>query len=295
MTVTFGNLGVWSQIDTMSAVEATKFAQQLEEWGYGSLWIPEAVGRDPFAIIGYLAAHTDKLVLATGIANIYARDPMAANAILKTLTEIAPDRFVLGLGVSHAPLVTDIRGHDYKKPVTSMRNYLEAMKASLYLGPEADSEPKFVLAALRKNMLKLAAEQANGVHPYFVPPEHTAKARKIIGPDAWLCPEQAILLEAEPEKARKVAREHMATYLALPNYCNNLRELGFSEQDLADGGSDKLVDAIVGWGDEEAIRKRIQEHWDAGADHVCIQALRTDGEQGSDMALLELLAPGLQT
>ena len=292
MTTNIGKLGVWTFVDAMPAPEVAAFARRLEDWGYGALWLPEAVGREPFGLIGYLAAHTESLVFATGIANIYARDAMTMNAIHKTLAEIAPGRFVLGMGVSHAPLVSDIRGHAYGKPVTTMRNYLEAMEQALFLSVPPEQEAPIVLAALRTNMLKLAAEKTRGAHPYFVPPEHTAKARDTLGSEAWLCPEQMVLLETDADNARRVARKHMATYIDLPNYRNNLLELDFTEDDFADGGSDKLVDAIVAWGDEDAIRQRIQAHRDAGADHVCIQPFRPDGEMGPHEETLELLAPG---
>lgn len=291
MTTELGKLGVWAFIDTMSAPEAAKFAQQLEQWGYSALWIPEAVGRDPFSIISYLAAHTKKLIFATGIANIYARDPMAMNAIHQTVSELAPGRFVLGLGVSHAPLVKDIRGHEYQKPVTTMKNYLASMESALYMAATAPEPAPILLGALRQNMLKLSSGQASGAHPYFVPPAHTAWAREILGPEAWLCPEQMLVLEADADKARGIARSHMATYTGLDNYKNNLKQFGFEEADFEDNGSDKLVDAIVGWGDEQALKNRIQAHWDAGANHVCIQALQEDVEKGPDLALLELLAP----
>ena len=213
------------------------------------------------------------------------------NAIHKTLSELIPDRFILGMGVSHAPLVADIRGHDYKKPVSTMRNYIDGMGSSLFMSTEAVEPAPIVLAALRTNMLKLAAEKVSGAHPYFVPPEHTARARETMGDNALLCPEQMVLLESDPEKARAIARQHMATYIDLPNYRNNLLEFDFSTEDFENGGSDKLVDAIVAWGSEEDIRARIQAHWDAGADHVCIQPFRPDGEMGPDEKLLELLAP----
>ncbi|MBP8927162.1 MAG: LLM class flavin-dependent oxidoreductase, partial [Pseudomonadales bacterium] len=203
MTTQIGGLGVWSFIDNQSATEAATFAQRLEGWGYSALWVPEAVGRDPFAIIAWLAAHTRTLVLATGIANIYARDPMTMNSIRKTLAEMAPGRFVMGLGVSHAHLVHKVRGHEYSnKPVATMRAYLEGMEKALYLGPEPATQAPIVLAALRRNMLQLAAEKTRGAHPYFVPPEHTARARELLGPEAWLSPEQMILLETDASKAR---------------------------------------------------------------------------------------------
>lgn len=292
MATDIGRLGVWSFIDNFSAPEAAAFAQQLETWGYSALWIPEAVNRDPFAIIGYLAAKTSKLIFATGIANIYARDPMTMKAIRKTLAELAPGRIVIGLGVSHAHLVHKVRGHEYSnKPVATMRAYLDGMEKALYMGKEPAEEAPIVLAALRQNMLKLAAEKTRGAHPYFVTPEHTARARATMGPDAWLCPEQMVLLETDQVNARAVARKHMGIYLGLPNYQNNLREYGFTDEDFANGGSDRVVDAIVAWGDEAAIRARIKAHHDAGATHVCIQPFRPDGETGADLRVLELLAP----
>ncbi len=286
-----GRLGVWTWTDGMPPDELAAFAGRLEEWGYSALWIPEAVGRDPFAFLGYLAAKTEKLVLATGIANIYARDPMTLKAIHKTLAEIAPGRFVLGIGVSHEHLVARVRGHTYGKPVTTMREHLDAMDAALYLGKNPAEEAPIVLAALRDRMLRLAAERTRGAHPYFVPPAHTARARKVMGPDAWLCTEQMVLLETDASKARQIARENIKVYLGLPNYQNNLRQFGFGDADFADGGSDRLVDAIVAWGDEKAIRDRVQAHHDAGATHVCIQPFRADGGPGPDLQLLELLAP----
>ena len=287
----FGRLGVWTWLDTMSAAEAAEFAARIEELGYSMLWIPEAVGRDPFSILGYLAARTSKLVLATGIANIYARDAMTMRAIQHTLAEASGGRFVLGLGVSHAPMVSGIRGHEYGKPVTTMRSYLGAMEKALYMGPKAGEEAPIVLAALRRNMLRLAAEKTSGAHPYFVPPEHTARAREILGKGPILAPEQMVLLETDASRAREIARANMRTYLGLPNYRKSLLSLGFSESDLSGGGSDRLVDAIVAWGDEKAIAERIQAHRDAGADHVCIQPFRPDGKPGPDLRILEALAP----
>lgn len=291
MATHLGKLGVWAFIDSMTAPEAVRFAQRVEAWGYSALWIPEAVGRDPFSIISYLAAHTKTLVFATGIANIYARDPMAMNAIHKTVSELAPERFVLGLGVSHAPLVKDIRGHAYQKPVSTMRAYLQSMQNALYMGPNSPEPAPIVLGALRENMLRLSAEKAAGAHPYFVPPEHTAWARNILGPDALLCPEQMVLRENDADKARRIARAHTTTYTGLDNYKNNLKQFGFVESDFDNGGSDKLVDAIVAWGDEQALQSRIKAHWQAGANHVCIQALADEVQRGPDLAALEMLAP----
>jgi probable F420-dependent oxidoreductase len=291
MSTEIGHLGVWTWLDGQTATEAADFAGKLESWGYSALWIPEAVGRDPFAFIGYLAGQTEKLVLATGIANIYARDPMTLKAIHKTTSELAPGRFVLGIGVSHEHLVSKVRGHTYGKPLTAMKNQLDAMESALYMGKQPEEDAPIVLAALRDKMLGLAAERTRGAHPYFVPPEHTAHAREVMGADAWLCPEQMVLLETDPTKARDIARKNMQVYTGLPNYQNNLRQFGFTDADFADGGSDKLVDAIVAWGDEKAIADRIRAHHDAGANHVCIQPFRADGAPGPDLRILEALAP----
>jgi probable F420-dependent oxidoreductase len=285
-----GKIGVWTWLDNLSANETAEFAKRVEGWGYSALWIPEAVGRDPFALIGYLAARTERLILATGIANIYARDPMATKAIWKTVSELAPNRFILGLGVSHQHLVQGPRGHEYGKPLTSMRNYLEAMEKALYMGPEPEQDAPIVLGALRDKMLQLSATAAQGAHPYLVTPEHTKRARSVIGPDALLCPEQMVLAETNEANARKVARANLKVYIGLPNYQNNLRQFGFGDADFADGGSDRLVDALVCWGEPEKIADHIQSHLDAGANHVCIQAYRADGSPGADEALLETLA-----
>ena len=292
MTTEIGRLGVWAWLDTFRGPEAAEFANQLEGWGYSALWLPEAVGRDPFSVIAYLAGQTEKLVFATGIANIYARDPMTMKAIHKTLAGLAPRRFVLGIGVSHAHLVTGVRGHEYKAPVPAMRAYLEAMEKALYAGAQPEEEAPIVLAALREKMLRLSAKRTRGAHPYFVPPEHTARARETLGKDAWLCPEQMVLLEGDASKAREIARGNIKIYLGLPNYQNNLRELGFDDGDFADGGSDRLVDAVVAWGSEQQIADRIRAHHEAGADHVCIQPFRNDGGMGPDLRILEALAPG---
>ena len=287
-----GKLGVWTFLDAMAADEAATFTRRVEAWGYSALWIPEAVGRDPFAFLGYLAARTEKVLLATGIANIYARDAMTMRASQKTLTELSGGRFLLGLGVSHQHLVTGLRHHEYQKPVPAMSGYLDAMKSAFYVGPAASEDPPIVLAALRPAMLRLVREKARGAHPYFTTPDHTARARKILGPDCWLAPEQKVLLETDADKARALARAAMQIYLGLPNYQNNLKWLGFNDDDIGNGGSDRLVDAIVAWGDEAAILRRIRAHHDAGADHVCIQPLRPDGLPGPDLRALEALAPG---
>jgi probable F420-dependent oxidoreductase len=285
-----GKIGVWTWLDGQSALEAAALTQRAEGWGYSALWIPEAVGRDPFSLIGYLAARSERMILATGIANIYARDPMTMKAIWKTCSELAPDRFILGLGVSHAHLVSKVRGHTYEKPLTTMRNYLEAMKGALYMGKEPEHDAPIVIGALRDKMLKLSATEGAGAHPYLVTPDHTKRARDVMGADALLCPEQMVLCETDATKAREIARANLKTYIGLPNYQNNLKQFGFGDADFADGGSDTLVDALVCWGEPEKIAAHIQAHLDAGANHVCIQAFRNDGVPSPDEKLLETLA-----
>jgi probable F420-dependent oxidoreductase len=285
-------LGLWFFLDGMSAPQSAQFAKKTEKLGYGALWIPEAVGRDPFAHSAYLLNNTERLVLATGIANIYARDAIAMVAGANTVGELSGGRFLLGIGVSHAPLVTGFRGHDSSKPYSYMREYLSKMKSARYFGPKPKEEVPIVLAALHPKMLQLSATEARGTHTYFVPPEHTAKARAAIGPNAWICAAQAIVLETDAAKARKAAREYMKTYVPrLPNYTNNLKALGWADAEFADGCSDRLVDAIVAWGTESKIRDRIDAHLKAGANHVCILPLSADNPAMLDERAMEALAP----
>ena len=287
-------LGVWAAMDAFTAPEAAAFAKRVEAWGYGALWFPEAMGRNSFVQAAWLLANTTRLVIATGIANIYARDWVAASSAQKALNEQSGGRFLLGLGVSHLPLVEGFRGQHYGKPVETMRAYLEGMKKAHYAAPPPPEPPKTVIAALGPKMLALAGEQADGAHPYNVTPGHTAEARKILGPGKLLCPEQMMLAETNPATARAKAQASLAIYLSLPNYFNNWKRLGFSDADFAKGGSDRLIDAVVAWGDDDAIRTRLSAHWDAGADHVCIQALGGVGKPIAkpDEKLLERLAPG---
>jgi probable F420-dependent oxidoreductase len=287
-----GKLGVWFFLDAMSAEDSATFAKKTEKHGYSALWIPEAVGREPFAHSGYLLSKTDRLILATGIANIWARDAMAMMSGARTLAELSGGRFVLGIGVSHAPLVSKLRGQDYTKPYSFMKEYVPRMKASAYQGPRAKEEPPILIAALHPKMLALAAAETQGTHTYFVPPEHTAKARAAIGPKPWICAAQAVILETDAAKARTAARAYMKTYVPrLPNYKNNLVNLGWSEADFENGCSDKLVDAIVAWGTADQIRGRIEAHWQAGATHVCILPLRPDGTPLPCEKAVEALAP----
>jgi probable F420-dependent oxidoreductase len=271
-----GRIGIWAFLDMLPAREAQEAAREIEDLGFGALWIPEALGREAFTHAALLLAGTTRLVVATGIANVWARDAMAMASAQRTLCEAYPDRFLLGMGVSHQPLVGGVRGHDYRKPLSYMRTYLDAMDATVFMAAPPVSPPRRVLAALHPKMLELARERSWGAHPYFVTPEHTARARAALGSDRLLAPEQAVLLETDGAKARAIARQHMAVYLGLPNYRRNLLTLGFRDSDFDAGGSDRLLDAIVAWGDVEAIRARVRAHHAAGADHVCLQALAAD-------------------
>ena len=291
--MTIGTLSAWAGIEGFTAPEAATFARKLEAWGYAALWIPESIGREVIASAAWLLANTQSLVIASGIANIYARDATSAAAAQKTLNESSGGRFLLGLGVSHVPLVEGVRQAQYGKPVPTMRAYLQAMKQAPYVAPPPPAPPQTVLAALGPLMLKLSAELADGAHPYNVTPDHTAKAREILGPGKLLCVEQAAILETDAASARATARQFLAMYLTLPNYVENWRREGFGDSDFAGGGSDRLIDAIVAWGDEEAIRRRIGQHLQAGADQVCLQALGAQNGMTSrpDEQLLALLAP----
>jgi probable F420-dependent oxidoreductase len=273
-----GKLSIHCIADGLSAEDSVNLARKVETAGFGALWLAEFMGRDVFSHADYLLSHTSKLVIGTGIANLYARDPRTTLAAQLTLNELHDNRFFLGLGVSHSTLVKDVRGLDYGKPVTTMRHYLtemEKQKAS-YAGPQPSQRPPTLLAALRPKMLALSAELADGAMPCWVNPEHTAKAREILGPNALLCPIQNVMLETDPTKARAAIRQHVAMAMTLPNYVSNLKWLGFSDADFANGCSDRLVDALVAWGDESAIRKRIDAHFAAGADHICIYPQHPD-------------------
>jgi probable F420-dependent oxidoreductase len=276
-SIQLGSIGIWTrQFEDQPSAKAKEAAAELEQLGYGALWFGEAVGREALTNAGLLLSATRRMVIATGIANIYARDPLATAAGQKTLAEAYPGRFLLGLGVSHIPLVEQVRGHRYEKPVATMRAYLDAMDKAPYQSAAPAIPPLRVLAALGPKMLELAGQRTDGAHPYNTNPEHTAQARQILGPGKLLCPEQAVVLETDAGKARAIGRAFLGFYLGLPNYANNLLRLGFAEADFKDGGSDRLIDAIVAWGDLSSIGNRIRAHHSAGADHVCIQVLTAD-------------------
>lgn len=289
-----GRLGVWALVNVMSAPDSAAFARRVEKWGYGALWVPEVTARDPFVTCSWLLANTTTLNLATGIVSIYSHDSFAAINSQYALAEQSNGRFLLGVGVSHGPFVEGVLGHKFEKPAPQMRRYLQSMAAMKYMGPQPADRPRTVIGALGPKMLEVAATYADGAHPYNVTPQHTAEARRILGAGKLLCPEQMVLLEQDPDVARAIARKALALSFTLPNYRNNYLRMGFSVPDFDNGGSDRLIDAIVAWGDETAIRQRIQQHWGAGADHVCIQPLRRSGMTltSEDEKVLEVLAPG---
>lgn len=268
-----GRIGLWAaDFDLQPMAKAQEAIAQVEEMGYGAVWVPEAVIREPFASTALLLSATKKMVLATGIASLHARTAQTMQAGWKTLTEAFPDRFLLGIGVSHAPMVQGVHKGNYDKPYSTMVEYLDAMDAGIYFAAAPTTTPQRVLAALGPKMLKLAAERGAGAHPYFTPVEHTAFARETMGSGALLAPELAVVLETDATKAREIARKYMTTYTRLPNYTNNLKRFGFTEDEITHQ-EDRLVDAIVAWGSIDTVTAAVKGHLDAGADHVCIQVL----------------------
>jgi probable F420-dependent oxidoreductase len=280
--VELGRVGIWWSGSWRAEDPSTEVAAEMEELGYGALWSSGGFEPGLARRFGRLLAATSRLAVASGIVSIWAGEPKAVSDDFRSLDALSPDRFLLGLGASHAAIVPD-----YRRPYSKMVGYLDEMDA---LG--AVPRPRRILAALRPRMLALAAERSLGAHPYFVPVEHTALARQVMGQDALLAPEVTVLWERDPSLARERARAFTAGYLGLPNYAQNLRSLGYSEADVAGGGSDRLVDAVVAWGDLDAIAARVRAHHDAGADHVCVQVI---GEGLSSFPLTQYreLAPAL--
>ena len=284
--------GVWFFTDTQSAAECAETAARIESLGYSALWIPDTLGRDPFVNGAILLGATERLIVATGIANIHMRHPGMMKQGSLSLGEMSGGRFVLGLGVSHAPMVEGLRNLPYDKPLSTMRTYLEAMEASMYMAVAPAEEPPVVLAALGPKMLALSAEKTAGAHPYWTTPDHTAQAREIMGPDALLCVEQKCIRTTDKDLAYQLADEQLGMYASLPNYRNNWIRLGFTDAEI-DERAPRFLDAVVAWGTEDAIAARVQEHYDAGATHVCIQPVNVEGDRGNpDWGLLEALAPG---
>ena len=292
LTGQLGRVGLWTRVlDVQPTDQLRSTIAELEELGWRSLWSWEVFGREALTGAGVLLCATRRMVIGTGIANIWARDPVAMAAAQRTLAEAYPDRFVLGIGVSHAPIV-DARGHSYRQPLERMRGYLDAMDAAPWQGPPLAEQPPRILAALGPRMLELAAERSAGALTYNCAPEATAWARSILGDRPLLAVEQAVLVEEDPAEARRIAREAIAFYLTLGNYVRAWERAGFGPEELADGGSDRLVDAVVAWGSPEAIAERVDAHLEAGADHVCVHVLDPD-PNGLPMTGWRALAPAL--
>ncbi|MEE2034214.1 TIGR03620 family F420-dependent LLM class oxidoreductase [Rhodococcus chondri] len=247
-------------------------ARELDELGYSRLWTSGGFGDGVPSVYGEVLAATPRLAVASGIVSIWHADPTETARVVNQLEQNHPDRFLLGVGTSHAPVVDAKEGHTYTKPYSHMVEYLDALDAAEIPVPAE----RRVLAALGPRMLALSAERAAGAHPYFVPADHTAFAREVLGAGPLLAPEVAVVLEPDEVTARGIAREYMRGYLALPNYSNNLRRLGYTDEDLADGGSDRLMDVLIPWGDLERVVAGIEEHYQAGADEVAIQVLTAD-------------------
>ena len=282
--------GVFCFLDNLPGASLGPFARRLERLGYGVLWYTEGVGRESLSLGSYLLAQTERLVVASGIAVAFCREPIAAGNAARALSELFPDRFILGLGVSSAA-GNARRGVRYEPPVAFMRDYLARMKTAPYGAPAPAAEAPVVLGSLHPKMIALAAADTAGVLTYFTPPEKTKQIRAAIGAEKWLCAEQAVLLESDPVRARAAARAYMAFYLRIPHYPTMLATVGFGPADLADGGSDRLVDAVVAWGSEEVLRARLAAHRAAGASHVCILPLGLDGSLRPDERVIEALAP----
>jgi probable F420-dependent oxidoreductase len=280
-----GRLGVWYPVDRLDGPGIRQLLDTTEHLGYSVLWYPEATGYESLSVASFMLAHTNRLLIGSSIANIYARDAFTARRGLRTLSDLYGNRFILGLGVSHVPMVEGLRGHAYDKPVPAMRRYLDGLYKDQ---PGAEDWP-IVLAALGPLMLKLAAERTAGAVPYNVTPEHTRAAKAVLGPDKWLAVEQKVCLETNPEKARALGRAELKRYMALTNYRNNWLRTGFTEADLADGGSDRFIDGMVLWGDAAAIKRGLHAHFAAGATHVCIQPVTAPGDTAArDLALAKL-------
>jgi probable F420-dependent oxidoreductase len=267
--------GVWSGELRRHADEAevADAAAELDQLGYSAVWMPGGEPDGVFNRLATLVRATRTATVATGILSIWVHDPEIVAAERAQLYDASEGRFLLGLGVSHAPLVDRDEPGRYRRPLTAMRAYLDSLDAAAPPVPPEDR----VLAALGPKMLELARDRALGAHPYLVTTEHTRVARKVVGPEKLVAPEQGVVLETEPDRARTIAREHLTRYLQLPNYVNNLRRLGFEDADFEGGGSDRLVDGLVAWGDEGAIGERVREHHEAGADQVLIQVLTSGG------------------
>ena len=279
-----GRLGVWYATDKLNGAQLTDFVRAVEKNGYSALWYPESRGYEAMSLGMYLLSKSEKLVIGSSIANIYARDAYTARRGMISMNDLSGGRYILGLGVSHIPMVEGLRGHKYDKPLGAMSAYLDAV----YKDAPADSP--VVVAALGPKMLALSGAKAMGAVPYNVTSRHTAQAAKILGKNKILAVEQKVTIETDPAKARALGRKELARYLLLPNYCNNWLRIGFTQADLEGGGSDKFIDAMCLWGDANTIKKGLRAHFDAGATHVCLQPVHADGDFAARDKMLAALA-----
>ena len=287
--------GVFALTDSMTAAQLTALVKKVDKLGYSAFWFPEAFGRDPFTLAAHILTVTDKLVVGTGIANVWKREPITMIDAARTLAEMFPNRFILGLGVSHGPMMAQL-GIKYEKPVAFMRDYLAKMKAAPYTAPKPAADPPMVIAALMPKMLELAGAETNGTFPVYVTPEQTARMRATLGPDKWICIQQVAILENDRAVALRTARAVLAFYLTLPNYLRSFKTMGFNDADFAEGGSDRLIDALIVSGNEKAIRDRIAAHHRSGATHVCVTMVPAQANTQAralpfDERALEALAP----
>jgi probable F420-dependent oxidoreductase len=278
-------LGVWYSVDRLAAPGLRDFVRLVERLGYDALWYPESRGYESLSVAGFMLGATTKLKIGSSIASIYARDAFTAQRGLVTLSSLYDGRFILGLGVSHLPMVEGIRGHVYAKPVPAMRAYLDGVVKGL---SDADEQP-IAIAALGPHMLRLSAERTLGALPYNVTPQHTSEAKRILGASKWLAVEQKVSLETNPVRARALGRKELERYMRLDNYRNNWLRIGFTEQDLSGGGSDRFIDAMMLWGEPDTVKRGLRAHFDAGATHVCIQPVHEEGDAiARDQILREL-------
>ena len=282
-----GRLGVWYSADKHADVDQlAAFARTVERLRYSTLWYPEARGYESLSVAGFMLSQTTTLQIGSSIASIYARDAFTARQGMISLNRLYGDRFILGLGVSHVPMVEGLRGHVYEKPVPAMRTYLNGIMA----GEAAAGDFPVAIAALGPLMLKLAGQMTQGALPYNTTPKHTAEAAQVLGPAKWLAVEQKVILETEPRKARDLGRQELSRYMGLDNYRNAWLGMGFTEADLSNGGSDAFIDAMVLWGSPDQVKTGLQAHFKAGATHVAIQPVHAVADIASRDAILEALA-----
>jgi probable F420-dependent oxidoreductase len=281
-----GKLGVWYPVDRLDAAGIRALLGTVEGLGYAALWYPESRGYESLSVAGFMLGSSTKLIIGSSIASIYARDAFTARRGLISLTQLYGPRFILGLGVSHMPMVEGMRGHTYARPLPAMRAYLDALTA----GETGTEDWPVVIAALGPKMLDLAGARTQGAIPYNTTPAHTASARAKIPAGKWLAVEQKVTLETDPAAARALGRKELSRYMVLDNYRNAWLGMGFTEQDLSDGGSDRFIDAMVLWGDADTVKAGLRAHVAAGATHLCIQPVHPEGDTAARDSILKALA-----